>query len=176
MQHGSLSRPLARLTQLFCYGKRYYAGVKPLVVALLLLSLGTSYTAGADADGAVKDVLETQANAWNRGDLQSFMSSYADDCTFMGTPVMHGRAQVLTRYRKAYPTSAAMGQLTFSALNVRLLDHRFATATGDWHLARDAAGGGDAGGYFSLVLENRNGRWRILLDHTSSVKAANPHP
>ncbi len=98
------------------------------------------------------------------------MDSYAEGCTFMGSPVMHGRAQVLARYRRVYPTAAAMGKLAFTGMDVRLLDEHFATATGDWHLVRDQASGGDVGGYFSLVLESRNGRWQILLDHTSSVK------
>ena len=153
-------------------GKRYYAGVKLFRVVLVLVSLGAQYAAGADASGEIRAVLMTQAEAWNRGDLESFMSSYAEDCTFMGTPVMHGRAQVLARYRGVYPTGGAMGKLTFSSLNVQLLDAHVATVIGDWHLQRDAVSGGNVGGYFSLVLANRDGTWRILLDHTSSVKTA----
>ncbi len=146
--------------------------MKFVFAVLSLTLLSAQYAAGADALSAIKGVLTAQAEAWNRGDLGSFMNSYEEDCTFMGSPVMQGRAQVEARYRKVYPTGAAMGKLSFTGLNVRLLDERFAIATGDWHLARDTAGGGDVGGYFSLVLESRDGRWQIVLDHTSSVKPA----
>ncbi len=126
----------------------------------------------ADADADIRDVLATQVAAWNKGDLAAFMQGYAESCTFMGKQVVHGRDKVLTRYRKAYPNSAAMGQLTFANLDVRELDEKVAIATGTFHLVRTAAGGGDAGGYFSLVFKNFDDEWQIVLDHTSADTSA----
>ncbi len=85
----------------------------------------------------------------------------------MGKPIMQGRAQVLARYQKKYPTPAAMGHLAFSNMVVHLVDEQVAIVTADWHLERDVAGGGPVGGYFSLVLHKQNGLWKIALDHTS---------
>ena len=71
------------------------------------------------------------------------------------------------RYRHNYPTSAAIGHLTFNDLKIKTIDGRIAIVTGVFHLQRDSAGGGDVSGLFSLVLEHQNGAWRIILDHTS---------
>ncbi len=69
---------------------------------------------------SARDFLNDQAKAWNRGDLEAFVASYADDATFI-TPggVTHGRDQVLARYKSRYPDKAAMGTLTFEFIEVR---------------------------------------------------------
>jgi ketosteroid isomerase-like protein len=59
--------------------------------------------------------------------------------------------------------------LEFSDLEVRSLDPGYAIATGKFHLARSAAGGGDATGIFSLVWEHTHSGWKIILDHTSAT-------
>ena len=85
----------------------------------------------------------------------------------MGKTVVEGRAGVEERYHRNYPTPAAMGQLTFTELKIKKIDNRVAVVTGAFRLQRSSADGGEAKGIFSLVLERRNGIWRIMLDHTS---------
>ncbi|MBV9294681.1 MAG: SgcJ/EcaC family oxidoreductase [Acidobacteriaceae bacterium] len=131
------------------------------------LSLTASLLHAADAGIAIRQVLTTQVEAWNRGDVDTFVTTYAEDCTFVGKQMLHGRANVLTRYKKAYPTPESMGKLTFENLDVRQLDEHIAIATGEWHLERSANSGGPVGGVFSLVLRSENGSWWIILDHTS---------
>ena len=64
---------------------------------------------------------------------------------------MHGGvAAILARYRKAYPTREAMGTLSFLIIAVRMLAPDVALVTGEYHLARSAAGGGDAAGHYTL--------------------------
>ena len=124
---------------------------------------------------AIKQVLLDQESAWNRGDIDSFMSGYKDspDTTFIGKTISHGFQPILERYKKGYATRAAMGTLDFSELSVRMLGNDHAVVTGRYHLARTAEGGGDATGLFSLVFERESkgereaGGWRIILDHTS---------
>jgi ketosteroid isomerase-like protein len=48
-----------------------------------------------------------------------------------------------------------------------MLGPEYAIATGRYHLARSAAGGGDATGIFSLVWQKSADGWKIILDHTS---------
>lgn len=86
---------------------------------------------------------------------------------FVGTGVTEGRAKVEERYRHAYASPAAMGQLVFSDLKIRKINGRVVVATGAYHLQRAADAGGDKSGIFSLVFKRRNGVWRIALDHTS---------
>ena len=65
-----------------------------------------------------------------------------------------------------------MGRLTFSELEVQPLGSKFATATGHFHLERTAAGGGNADGFFLLVLEETKEGWKIVRDDTTALPAA----
>ena len=96
------------------------------------------------------------------------MHGYKDspDTTFIGKSVEHGYRAILERYKAAYTSQAIMGKLDFSDLDVRMLGSRYAVATGKFHLARSAAGGGDTSGLFSLVFEKTPEGWRIIVDHT----------
>ena len=138
---------------------------------LLLLAIGFVFSnnlaRAADAEEDIRDLLKEQTAAWNRGDLESFVKPYAEDCTFVGQKVTKGRKEVLARYKTVYPTAAAMGKLTFGNLEVRAISERIALVTGEWHLARPASAGGEKGGLFSLVMKDVDDEWRIVLDHTS---------
>lgn len=137
----------------------------------LLFALGLTIAAypakAADAEEEIRDLLADQTDAWNRGDVEAFVKYYAEDCTFIGKQVAKGRDKVLARYKKTYPTGAAMGKLNFQNVEIREIGERTALAIGEWHLQRPASAGGPTGGLFSLVLKNIDDDWRIVLDHTS---------
>jgi uncharacterized protein (TIGR02246 family) len=139
-----------------------------LALSLLILTCGIAH-AGAPDEAAIRGVLNAQVAAWNRGDVAAFMHGYKNSpsTTFIGKTVRHGYAEILARYQKTYAGKEEMGQLSFSRLEVTLLDAHFATVTGHYQLARNAAGGGDATGIFSLVFEKTHTGWKIILDHTS---------
>jgi ketosteroid isomerase-like protein len=138
-------------------------------IGIVLLAAQASVSRAQDTAAAIKGTMMRQQEAWNRGDVAAFMSGYkdSDDTTFIGKTVQHGYAMILARYKKAYPTREAMGTLEFSALDVRELGTNYAVVTGRFHLARAAAGGGDASGVFSLVWEKTPQGWKTILDHTS---------
>ena len=139
-----------------------------LALAALFLSFVTATPLqAAPAESQIQAVLNTQLEAWNRGDIPALVNTYAPDCIFVGKQIAHGRAQLLARYQKAYPTRQAMGHLTFSAIEIHLLDDHVAVVTGDWHLERTGNGGASIGGLFSLVFQHRANEWKIALDHTS---------
>ncbi|MEO8025770.1 MAG: nuclear transport factor 2 family protein [Bryobacteraceae bacterium] len=137
----------------------------PLVGGVILL--GSSAAAADSPDAAIRGVLEKQSAAWNRGDVETFVTFYAPDATFVGETVTRGSGQLLERYKKRYPTRGRMGKLTFSDVEVRMLGADNALVIGKWHLERDAASGGPVGGIYSLVFVRSPGGWRILHDHTS---------
>lgn len=119
----------------------------------------------------IRAVLTHSEDAWNRGDLAAFASYYDDspETTFVGREVVRGGVQaILGRYRKAYPTREAMGTLSFTNVNVRMLAAGLALVTGDFHLERTAAGGGNASGRYTLILRKTSSGWKIIHDHTSS--------
>ena len=124
----------------------------------------------AQADD-VRAILRNSEEAWNRGDLAAFASYYEDspDTTFIGHEVVRGGvAAILARYRRAYPTREAMGKLAFSNVEVRTLSPGVALVTGEFHLERTAAGGGNAAGRYTLILRKTPSGWKIIHDHTSS--------
>ncbi len=122
---------------------------------------------------AITLLLNRQAADWNRGDLDAFATGYKNspDILFIGRTVEHGYAGMLAGYKAHYPTPEAMGKLGFIDLAVQALDERFATTTGHFHLQRSAKGGGDADGFFLLVLEKTAGGWKIVRDDTTSLPA-----
>jgi len=135
-------------------------------VLLCLLVLSASYGLAQDRQ-AILNVLETQRQAWNKGDLESYMQGYwkSDSLLFVGkSGPKYGWQTTLDNYRKGYPDKAAMGQLGFDILKVELLDKTNAFVLGAWHLKREK----DApGGYFTLWLRKIKGEWKVVADHSS---------
>jgi len=125
-------------------------------------------------EAAVRNVLSEQASAWNRGDVDGFLTGYwnSEQTVFAGSQgITRGWQALKERYRKSYPDRKAMGTLTFSDLEVKVLCPDAALAVGKWHLDRES---GLIGGVFSLVLGQFPEGWRILADHTSVVPEAAP--
>ena len=118
---------------------------------------------------AIRAVLDKQVVDWNRGDLESFATGYKNspDILFMGSKISRGYDQMLNTYRTGYATKEKMGTLSFTSLEVQPLDEHFATVTGNFHLERTAAGGGDVDGYFLLVFEKTPAGWKIVRDATT---------
>ena|ERR1700744_5176831 len=137
---------------------------KYLVSYLLVLGWCCCY---AQDSQAILNVLETQRQAWNRGDVEGFMQGYwkSDSLLFVGsTAPTRGWQATLDRYKKSYPDKAAMGTLIFTILKVDLLDSTNAFMLGGWSLKREKD---TPGGYFTLWFRKINGEWKIVVDHTS---------
>lgn len=117
---------------------------------------------------AVAAVLERQSAAWNRGDLEAFVSVYAEDATFVSpTGLTRGRQAVLDRYRKRYPGKAAMGTLSLEVLEDRIARGpdggvQAASVVARWTLAYPDKPA--ATGHTLLVLHPHGGTWAIVQD------------
>lgn len=158
------------------------ATIRPRALALAVLvplaacavSIGNNGSSGWDHDrgatrSAILEVLDRQAAAWNRGDLDGFMSDYwkSPDLVFTsGGRIQRGWQTTLERYRATYGGSTAtMGRLSFSDVSVYPLDDDAAWVLGRWRLER---AGDPAGGVFTLVFRRIDGEWKIVHDHTSA--------
>ena len=108
------------------------------------------------------------AAAWNRGDLDAFMSDYLDGerTTFVtNAGVLHGTDEVRARYAPRFAPGAVRDSLSFEGLEVDWLAPGVAYMSAFYVLSR-----GDsvvARGPTSLVLLRHEGRWRIVHDHSS---------
>ena len=120
-------------------------------------------------DSAIRKVLDDQVAAWNRGDIDSFMTGYdnSPDTTFVGKTVQRGWEMVRQNYHTRYPTKQNMGKLDFSHIEIKLLGTDYATVLGNFHLERTKAGGGEASGVFTLLFHKTTAGWRVIQDHTS---------
>jgi peptidoglycan/xylan/chitin deacetylase (PgdA/CDA1 family)/ketosteroid isomerase-like protein len=133
-----------------------------------------------DARSAVEALLKTQSDAWNRGDLETFTSVYAEDAAFLATTgLTRGRQQVLERYRRRYPDQKAMGTLSLEIIEARPAQGVEYTALGDarpsrvhalsvaarWKLAYpDQPDKKTAEGLTLLVLRRHGDTWEIVQD------------
>ena len=118
----------------------------------------------------IQRVLQSQQDAWNRGDIDAFMSGYArgDDTTFVSEDkIERGWENVRDRYRKKYSDRKKMGTLTFSDLEITMLSPDAAIALGRWSLKRE---NDQPHGCFTLLFRQTSEGWRIVQDHTSAAK------
>ena len=130
--------------------------------------LPTDRRPAGSPEAAIREVLLAQQTAWNKGDIPAFLEGYwnSPELTFSGSDgTVRGYDGLLGRYRKSYPDKAAMGELEFSGLEIRVLASDAALVLGHWHLKRVSA---DVGGVFTLVFQRfPTLGWRIIHDHTS---------
>jgi ketosteroid isomerase-like protein len=112
-------------------------------------------------------VLQLQADAWNRGDIEGYMQGYwnSDSLVFTsGGNIRRGWQATLEKYKKSYSTKAQMGMLKFSRIEVTLLSPSSALVLGHWELQREKD---HPGGVFSLILRKFSDGWKVIHDHTS---------
>jgi ketosteroid isomerase-like protein len=149
---------------------------KPPQFALILflaaaVFLGSSrsaaITAESSGEGQIRALLQMQTDAWNRGDIEAFMSGYwkSDRTAFVGASGLTlGWQAVFERYKKNYPDRKAMGRLAFSDLEVHITCPDAAFAIGEFHLERESD---KPSGIFTLNFRKFPVGWRVVADHTT---------
>ena len=141
-----------------------------LAVMVLAASMTVSSQTSSDRrriEADIRQVMNDQVLAWNRGDIDGFMRGYwnSDDLIFVsGDNVTRGWRPTLERYKKSYDSRPKMGTLAFSDLEIKVLAHDAAVVLGSWALARDKD---NPHGKFTLTFRRFRDGWRIIIDHTS---------
>jgi ketosteroid isomerase-like protein len=144
--------------------------MKNLFISILLCSPVTVSADQADAPkDAIRQVLDAQVRAWNKGDLRAFMEGYwnsPDLSFFSGNNKTAGWQATLERYQKKYQgEKKEMGQLAFKELSIELLGNDHALVKGRFQLQMKSEA---PTGIFTLILKNVPAGWRIIHDHTSN--------
>jgi ketosteroid isomerase-like protein len=138
-----------------------------LFLIITLIAAGSIAAQSQKAEGEIRKVMDEQAAAWNRGDIDGFMRGYwnSDKLAFVsGANVTRGWQSTLDRYKKTYDSRAKMGTLTFSDLEITVLSNDAAVVLGSWSLARESD---NPHGKFTLTFRRFREGWRIIMDHTS---------
>ena len=156
--------------------KRYLLSNVAVVLVLAGLAFASPLGAAQDksnydikAANAIKAVMDAQAAAWNRGDLEGYMDGYdrSSNTEFVGgDTITRGWQTVLDRYRRNYSSREKMGVLTFSDLEISILSKDAALVLGRWHLKRASD---EPHGTFTLLFRKTKAGWRIVHDHSSSA-------
>jgi ketosteroid isomerase-like protein len=133
---------------------------------------GQTPMSGSNDDGskgAIEHVLRTQQEAWNRRDLESFMTGYWNSTQltfFSGAKEHDGWQATMDRYRATYASPGhEMGKLEFSGLRIEMLGSDAAFVRGSWLLTMPD--GKTPHGLFTLVFRKFPEGWKIVHDHTS---------
>jgi beta-aspartyl-peptidase (threonine type) len=117
-------------------------------------------------------MLEASADAWNRGDLEAFLSNYQDapSTTFVGSQgVLSGLQQIREHYAPEFEPGSQRDSLRFESLRVRSLSPMIGLVTARWVLYDD--GITQSAGPFTLILRRTGNGWKIIHDHSSSDPA-----
>ena len=141
--------------------------MKFFLLCLLLLLNFSKLSAQANFTESVRNIMQAQTQAWNKGNIAEFMQGYwnSDSLLFVGKngPV-YGYTTTLENYKKNYPDTVVMGKLQFNLLSIQQISPTHGFVLGKFLLTRKI---GNASGYFTLWLRKINGKWLIIADHTS---------
>src|SRR5690349_11438540 len=97
------------------------------ILSVVLVSICSAQTKPTSVPGdetVIRQLLDKQTLAWNRGDLETFMETYwkSDSLMFIGkSGVTYGWTNTLNNYKKGYPDTTAMGKLSFDILLIKRL-------------------------------------------------------
>jgi beta-aspartyl-peptidase (threonine type) len=138
-----------------------------IIAALAVSSIGQD--AEDVARTAIRKMIEQQQAAWNRKDLEAFMSGYwnSPDLTFFsGAREANGWQAALDRYKKAYQGAGhEMGRLEFANLRIEMLGPDAAFVRGEFRLTM--SDGKKPQGLFTLILRKFPEGWKIVHDHSA---------
>src|SRR5262249_21357723 len=153
-----------------CYEVRRMRHVISILLCILFclnFAVGLANTQSGNPESSIRAVLDAQAAAWNRGDIESYMDGYdrSPKTEFVGgDSITRGWQEVLDRYKKKYDSREKMGTLTFSDLEINMLSKDAALVLGRWRLKRASD---EPHGTFTLLFRKTRNGWRIVHDHSS---------
>lgn len=136
-------------------------------ISFIICLVGISSFAQNKDEQNILNAMNIQKNAWNKGDLETYMQTYwkNDSLMFIGkSGVTYGWQNTFDNYKKGYPDTSAMGQLDFDILHVKRLSVLYFSVVGKWKLTRTA---GNLSGHFTLLFKKIGSKWLIVSDHSS---------
>src|SRR4051794_6139136 len=150
---------------------RLATGLAGLALVVCLTAVRSNCASAAeDPVQAIRAVLKQQQAAWNKGDLDAFLSGYwkSPKVVFQsGGNRYDGWEAMRDRYRKRYKAEGkAMGEVSFSAIDIEMLGPESAFVRGAWRLTMPD--GSKPGGLFTLIFRKFPDGWKIVHDHTSA--------
>lgn len=144
---------------------KHYA--RQIIALALFWTLCQPHGLAQTPEQDIQTLLSSQAEAWNKGDIPTFMEGYhqSADLHFLGkSGLTEGWTETLERYQKGYPDRSYMGELSFDLQRITKRTDDVYTVVGKFTLVRTEMD--DASGYFLLVVQRFESGWKVVADST----------
>lgn len=133
-----------------------------------LVALTAMPVQAGSGEDEVEAVMQALQADWNAGDMTAYLAAYVENADLRllsSAGILKGWDTVNTLFREQFPDEPRMGDFTMDALEIRLLSDDVAVASGEFeHVFAEHT----ISGLFSHVLRRqKDGRWRIELEHVS---------
>jgi len=140
-------------------------------ILFLILSLFYSFThSHNDEIESIKNVFRKGVDAWNRGDIDGYLDSYANleiIRLISGGQITIGKNAAVKAFKSRFSSSEMMGVLTTKNLQIEILTASDALFFGEFHLERNFT---VSSGVFTGHLKKLSDGWAIVLDHSSALE------
>jgi ketosteroid isomerase-like protein len=121
----------------------------------------------ADVEEQIRDRFKEATEAWNRGDLNTYLAGYWDSEEtrwISGGMIIRGVEAIRARYKSLYDSPEKLGKLEVKDLEIDILTDSNALLVGKWS---HTAGQLTRVGVFTIHMKKIQGEWVIATDHAS---------
>jgi uncharacterized protein (TIGR02246 family) len=157
-----------------------------LVALLSPLAMAIAQTQNKDSDAQILAILQSQTEAWNRGDGEAFGAHFAEDGSFTNVvgQQTYGRPAFVAQHVHIFNTiykgshgSFTAGRIKYLRPDVALVDID-GVVTGAIQLPPGLKAASDGGIHVKLqeVMTKENGQWWIASFHNVAVYPLPQHP
>ena len=132
-------------------------------------------TKADDAAGtALKQLLDTYTEAWNRHDSHTLAMLFTEDCDYVivSGGNTHGREALETSFAKNFNSNLKNSTRTDSIRRMRFLTPDIASLDDYWVL--NVPGQPPREGYYNWILVRQGGRWLIAIHHAAQFPTPPP--
>ena len=130
------------------------------------------------ADAAIKQVLDTYTEAWNRYDSHALAMLFTEDCDYIvvNGGNTHGREALETMFAKNFNSNLKNSTRTDSIRRMRYLTPDIASLDDYWVLNVPGTDKPRREGYYTWILVRQGGRWLIAVHHAAQFVMPQPAP
>jgi uncharacterized protein (TIGR02246 family) len=130
------------------------------------------------AEAAIKQVLDTYTDAWNRYDSHTLAILFTEDCDYVivSGGITHGREALETSFARNFSSNLKNSTRTDSIRRMRFLTPDIVSLDDYWVMNVPGTDQPRREGYYNWILVRQNGRWLIALHHAAQFSTPQPAP
>ena len=121
----------------------------------------------SDTQESIRARFEEATTAWNRGDLEAYLTSYWDSEETLWISrgsIIRGITAIRSTCKSLYDSPEKMGKFEIEHLEINVLTENDALVIGQWlHTVQESA----RKGVFTVHMRKLGGEWVVVMDHTS---------